>query len=429
MSMQIFRGIPLFTFLIFLFAFSVLAEEKQSDTSKEKLSFSAALEQAYKHNPKMKEARNTIEASKGDLITARTFLNPEAELEFGGFKKDVNGERNTNLDSFEIKQPFDPLGVRFLKSKVASGQVKIQEEQLRSVWMDVYLNVGQIYSEIILHKKKIELTSQNLEAMRQFFSRVQLRYNSGQALKNDFQRAKIELLKAENEYLSTQKELKTDKAELNLALGRPMESDFEIEEELKETEFSMTFEELKTIGFENRPDIKMADLELDVKRKNLLKEHLNRLPSYYVGFKRIDDVDKDDYAILVGVNIPLWNLNQGEVKKAKAERDVQEQRAQTIRNQSTLDIYEAYLTADLRHKQLDIAKRSLEEADELLRLANLRYSEGKIDFLNYLDQIRTATRSKVDYYEALFNLSQSISQLEVFIAQSLRQEDFLNEKF
>ena len=87
------------------------------------------------------------------------------------------------------------------------------------------------------------------------------------------------------------------------------------------------------------------------------------------------------------------------------------------------------MRADLHHKQLDIAKKSLEEADELLRLANLRYSEGKIDFLNYLDQIRTATQSKVNYYQALFNLSRSISELEVFLSQSLRQEDFLNEKF
>ena len=377
----------------------------------------------------MIEARKSIEGAKGDLITAMTLQNPEAELEFGGFKKGANGERNTNLDSFEIKQSFDPLGVWFLKSKIASGKVKIQEEQLRSAWMNVYLNVRQAYSEIILHKKEIELSSQNLEAMRQFFSRVQLRYNSGQALKNDFQRAKIELLKAENDFLSVQKELQTGKARLNLMLGRPMETDFEVVEELREEELSVTFEEIQAIGFKNRPDIKTAYLELDVKRKNLLKEHLNRLPSYYLGFKRINEEDKDDYAVLVGISIPLWNLNQGEVKKAQAQKDIQEKRVKALHNQASLDIYEAYLRADLHHKQLDIAKKSLEEADELLRLANLRYSEGKIDFLNYLDQIRTATQSKVNYYQALFNLSRSISELEVFLSQSLRQEDFLNEKF
>lgn len=393
------------------------------------LTFEEALEIAFDHNPQMIQARKGGEYARGDLITSRTFQNPEAELEFGGFKKDDNGDRDVRLDSFEIKQPFDPLGVRFLKSKIASGEVKIKSEQLRAVWMASYLDIRQAYSEIILHKKEIELASHNLEAMRQFFSRVQLRYNSGQTLKNDFQRAKIELLKAENDFLSVQKELQTGKARLNLMLGRSMETDFEVVEELKEEELSMTIEDIKDIGFTNRPDIKIAGLELDVKRKNLLKEHLNRLPSYYLGFKRIDEEDKDDYAVLVGISIPIWNLNQGEVKKAKAQKEIQEQKVKALHNQASLEVYEAYLRADLHHKQLDIAKKSLEEADELLRLANLRYSEGKIDFLNYLDQIRTATQSKVNYYQALFNLSRSISELEVFLSQSLRQGDFLNEKF
>jgi outer membrane protein TolC len=395
----------------------------------ERLSFKEALEIAFLYNPHMIEAKEAVKFSKGDLLTARSLKNLEAEFEFGGFKENAAGERNTNLDSIEIKQPLDPLGVRFLESKIASGEVNIQKEKLRAVWMETYLNLRQSYSEIILHKKEIELASQNLEAMRQFFSRVQLRYNSGQALKNDFQRAKIELLKAENDYLSAQKEWQTGKARLNLILGRSMETDFEIVEELKEEELSITFEEIQTIGLENRPDLKMADFELDIKKKNLLKEHLNRLPSYYLGFKRIDENERDDYALLVGVSIPLWNLNQGEVKKTKAQKNIYEQRVKATRNQASLDVYEAYLRADLHHKQLNIAKKSLEEADELLRLANLRYSEGKIDFLNYLDQIRTATQSKINYYRALFNLGQSISELEVFLARSLRQEDFLNEKF
>jgi cobalt-zinc-cadmium efflux system outer membrane protein len=430
MRIQIFREISLSVVAIFIFFHPAFADQKQNDLNiLDKLDFGEALEQAYQHNPRMVEAGKSIEASKGSLFTARTFQNPEAELEFGGLKKNADGGRNTNLDSFEIKQSFDSLGVRFLKSKIASGEVDIREEQLRSVWMRTYLDVRRSYSEIILRKKEIELASQNLEAMRQFFSRVQLRYNSGQTLKNDFQRAKIELLKAENDYLSAQTELKTGKARLNLILGRTMDADFEIVEELKEEELSLTFEEIQAIGSENRPDIKIADFELDITRNNLFKERLNRLPSYYLGFKRVDEDDRDDYAVLVGVSLPFWNLNQGEVKKAQAEKDIQEQRVKTVRSQASLDIYEAYLKADLRRKQLDIAKKSLEESDELSRLANLRYSEGKIDFLNYLDQIRMATQSKVNYYRALFNLSQSVGELEVFLARSLRQEDFLNEKF
>jgi outer membrane protein TolC len=91
------------------------------------------------------------------------------------------------------------------------------------------------------------------------------------------------------------------------------------------------------------------------------------------------------------------------------------------------DVYESYLEAELAQKQFELSKKSLDEANELFRLANLRYSEGKIDFLNYLDQVRTSAGAKVRYHEGLFELSRSMSALEASIYASLRQEDFFNE--
>lgn len=424
MKCQIIKQPFLLAVLMFLFSASVGAEP-----GAEKLNFKTSLELAFEHNPQMIEAKKSIEAAKGALITSRTFQNPEAELEFGGFKKDENDERNVNLGTFEINQPFDPIGVRFYKSKIASNQVKIQSEELRSVWASVYKEVRERYSKIIFDVKSLELANDNLNAMRQFFGRVQQKYQSGQVLKNDFQRAKIELLRAEHAYLAAEKELKTDKARLNLALGRAMETGFGIEEKLQEERLNKSIDQLKSIALANRPDIKSAQLELDSKNKNLIKEQLNRLPSYKVGFQRTDEDYEDDYAIVVGISIPLWNLNQGEVKKAKAEKEAQIVKTQMVENEAMFDVYEAYLDAELAQKQFELAKKSLEEANELLRLANLRYSEGEIDFLNYLDQIKTATQTKVNYYEGLFHLSRSMSILESSIYASLRQEEFFNEKF
>lgn len=424
MKCQIIKQSFLLAVLMFLFSASVGAEP-----AAEKLNFKTSLELAFEHNPQMIEARKSIEAAKGDLITSRTFQNPEAELEFGGFKKDDNDERDVNLGTFEITQPFDPIGVKFYKSKIASNQVKIQSEEFRAVWASVYKEVRERYSKIIFDVKSLELANDNLNAMRQFFGRVQQKYQSGQVLKNDFQRAKIELLRAEHAYLAAEKELKTDKARLNLALGRSMETAFGIEEKIQEERLNKSIDQLKAIALANRPDIKSARLELDSKNKNLIKEQLNRLPSYSVGFQRTDEDYEDDYAIVVGISIPLWNLNQGEVKKAKAQKEAQIVKTQMVENAAVFEVYDAYLDAELAQKQFELAKKSLEEANELLRLANLRYSEGEIDFLNYLDQIKTATQTKVNYYEGLFHLSRSMSILESSIYASLRQEEFFNEKF
>src|SRR5262245_40445795 len=74
-----------------------------------RLSFKEALQIAFSSSPQMIEARQMVEFSKGERLTARTFQNPEAELEIS----------DSGLDSVEIKQPLDPLGVYLYKGQMA----------------------------------------------------------------------------------------------------------------------------------------------------------------------------------------------------------------------------------------------------------------------------------------------------------------------
>ena len=231
----------------------------------------------------------------------------------------------------EIRQDLGPPGSRLLQGKIAKNQVLSQEESLKAVWSNIYLEVRRIYAKIILDKKELELTQENLNILRNFFSRVQLRFQSGQALKNDVQRAKIELLKAERSYFLAEKELKVDKARLNLLLGRSFDVSFEVAEELsrqsgippeagKEENIKLSFQELREKALSLRPDLKLEELQLDSAGKNLVKERLNRLPSPFVGFQRTTEEYENDSAVVVGLSVPLWNLNQGEVKKPRPKK-------------------------------------------------------------------------------------------------------------
>jgi len=385
-----------------------------STNAEEILTLDEAIVFAYGNNLRMLEARKGIEAAEGDLITARALPNPEVEFEIGG--------RETGLNNIGIRQGFDPPGVRDLKSKIAKNEIFIRGESVRIVWSEIYLKVRENYSKIILDKKELELANENLNTLRQFYSRVEIRFQSGKALKNELQRAKIELLEAEINYLAAEKSLEVDKAKLNLLLGRPVDMPFDINEELKEEELELDLKELTNLAFTKRPDIKQEQLNLDSKIKNLAKEQRNRLPSPFVGFDRRTE---NDSTVTIGISLPLWDLNQGGIKRASAEKEMQQVRVEAVKREAVLDVYEAYLDSEAAHRQFGLLKKSLEEANELLRLADLRYNEGEIDFINFLDQVRTATGTRVKYYTGLFNLNNTISRLEKVIYTSLRKEGYL----
>jgi outer membrane protein TolC len=78
-------------------------------------------------------------------------------------------------------------------------------------------------------------------------------------------------LDAENAYLAAEKELKTNKAKLNLLLGRSMDTFFEIEEELRDEELELDLKILTETAFSNSPAIKSEDLVLNSKTANVTK--------------------------------------------------------------------------------------------------------------------------------------------------------------
>jgi len=389
------------------------------------LSLDKALRFAYDNNPAMVEAKKNIDASKGDLITTRGLPNPEVEFEISGLRKDEEGERDPHLGGLEVRQEFDPFGVQGLKSTISKHQISIQEESLKVAWSQVYAEIREVYTQIILNKKQQELANERVNIMRQFYGRVQEHFESGKALKNDLQRAKLELINAENSYLAYEKEMRTNKAKLNLIMGRSIETLFEVEEELKEEELILDFEELTNVAVSRNPMIRIQELALASSKDNLTKEQLSRLPSPFVGFKKTNEDYEKDYAAVIGFSLPLWNLNQGEVKKAKAEKEAQVNRVEAAKREVAFNVFKAYLEAELAHRQFKLQKKALEEANELLHLANLRYSEGKINFLSFLDQVKAASETRVRYYKGLFNLAKTITELEKEVYISAREEDYL----
>ncbi|MBI4711016.1 MAG: TolC family protein, partial [Candidatus Omnitrophica bacterium] len=393
--------------------------------AEEILTLDAALTTAYKENPRVVEARKSMEAAKGDLVTAWALPDPEISFEIGGFKKNEDGNRRLNLDNVGIRQGFLPFGVRGLKRDIAKNGILAQEESVRAVWSVIYLAVRETYNRIILDKKELEVATDNLTILRQFYSRVEIRFQSGKALKNELQRAKIELLDAETKCLWAEKEIKTNKARLNLLLGRPVDTPFDIREELREEDLELDFKELCELALKNRPDIKQEELGLDSKTKTLSRERLSILPSPFVEYDRTTTDYENDSTVSLGMSVPLWGFNRGEMQKAAAQKEAQQIQLEASKRDALLDVYEAYLSAEFIHRQFELLKKSLEEANELLRVADLRFSEGDIDFINFLDQVRTATQTRTKYYKGLFELSNAVSRLEISMYASLRKEEYL----
>ena len=388
------------------------------------LSLQEALELAYQRNPRMVEARNSIAFARGKRITESTFSDPEFDFEIGGLKKE-DGERDPGLKKFVILQEFDSPGVLWMKSRIAKNEISSEEEALKGIWSEIYSQVRDAYFTILLKERELEVAGENLNVLRQLLDRVTLRFQSGEVLRNDLQRAKIEVLEGENSSLVANKKVQTAKASLNLLIGQDIRVEYVLVESPRYKELKDNFEQLLETAIRSRPDIKRAEISIDSEKKSLTREKLSVLPAPFIAFERsMEDYD-NDYKILLGFSIPFWNWNIGKIKSSRAGMETADSRLRTLKRDVSFEVYDAFLEAQLADKQVAIAQKMITEANELLRLADLRYGEGKISYLDYMDQVKTVMESRLRYHQSLFEFNRTVTRLEQVTYSSLRNEDYL----
>lgn len=401
-----------YVFIITLFC--IQSSWALESVSADHLTLDQALRLAYEHNPRMVQAREDVNASRGARMTEARWQDPQLEIE---------------PDRISVKQPFDPLGVRYLKGKIARHDVLLKEQLLRQVWGDVYLDVRKAYTDVLLLQRRHQLMSRNLKAIRVFFSHVQMRHRSGALAKNQMQRANIELLSAQSAVVGVGGELAIAKARLNLLLGRSRAEDVIINDVLDEIVSLPTLDSLIGRALEDNPFLRTEQLRFESAAYTLRKEQLSRLPSFAVGFTQENQKDDDDMDHNTGVTleltVPLWTLfNQGAIDQAKSEKARAASRLEDALRTVDFEVFRLYQEAKAASEQARILGRSRQEAQEMFALASVRYQEGDMSFNEYLEQLKASIQAQSAYLDAFDSVDRIISELEKTMYGSLRKEEF-----
>ena len=145
-----------------------------------------------------------------------------------------------------------------------------------------------------------------------------------------------------------------------------------------------------------------------------------RIPDLGVSVFRQRELDKEANGFSVGIKLPLWNANRGEIARAEAEQRVAAAAAERERIDvlTELDarltdlVVAADQTALLEREVLPQAARSLE-------LARLLYEEGETSLLDLLDAQRTYREAQRERLES--HLAQALAVADV---QRLAGPDF-----
>lgn len=419
---------------LLLMALAASAAVAQPPTT---LTLSRAREIALRSHPRIQAAGAVAQAANSAITEARAPLYPA----LGGNFTAARAEHNSTLSA-------GALTTSSLNSRVSSGLVASQlvtdfgrtsnltaTAKLRAAAEG--RNVVNTKAQILLEVTEAYYGAQSAAAVlraaraavdNRAVTLRQVRALAQSSLKStvDVSFAEVALSEAQLQLYRAENDVEAGRARLAAALGLQTSTTFVLSDESLPPALPATPEELIGQALKDRPDLASLMLNRDAAFRFAAAEKRLRYPSVSLvgaagGAPEHDDRIRGTYSsAAVNVNIPILNGGLFSARHAEAEfrakavaSDVQD-----LTISITRDVRMAWLEANTAFRSLDVTARLVAEADQALRLAQLRYdnSLGSIVELNQAQFSQTsaqieAARAKYEYLSRRAMLDYAIGVL------------------
>ncbi|MDW8086834.1 MAG: TolC family protein [Candidatus Calescibacterium sp.] len=365
---------------------------------------------AVEKNVELSILKARLEANRGRVVSARAFLNPEVDFTIGRGKE----MRASVFEySFGVAQTLEFPSKRFFRLKFAETLVEVSEKDIDYLLLEIKSRVKKAFLKLVLDKKILSVLEENIKAIDELVKAVQIKFEIGEVSEYDYVKVKTDYLTATNELRRAKNNVQISKSNLNSILANSLQDDFDVIGELIFREEKYKLEDLLSSMKEKHPLILRAKKEVDLKRYALQKERVSFLPDITLKLFYDSEVDKKLYGVGFSLSLPVFYRNMGEIITASmelAEAEYESQKILVEMSKAVNEEYQNYLSSYERAKTF--REELLMNARRALELSKLSYLQGESGLLDYLDSLRVYRLVLIEYYQTLFELEVSITELE-----------------
>ena len=368
---------------------------------------------AMERNPSLAVGEADVGASRGRLLGAKAYPNPELTVSAGPGRALEGPPNRGTEESVKFSQPFEWVFKRSARIRSAEHDVEAYEMERKDGVLRVAAAVTAAFYELLGTQRESALAVQTLTAVEQLASTARKRVEAGEAAKFERVKAEVELQRATNEVGRARSRVAQARAALAATVGGGVEGDFAVSGEFPEGRAESSLESLLE-GAVRRHPMLQAHERIRVRRAALLDQvKASRMPdvSLFGGFDR--EIDRESYRVGLSIPLPLWSQRQGEIAEATAAARRAEAEARQARLELTSGLTQAYEQYRIARGQLDLFRGGfLRQAQEAVEIARKNYQFGEISLLELLDAQRVAFQTTREFHQAQVDLAVSLATLE-----------------
>ncbi len=375
---------------------------------------------ALEKNPTLAQAEAAIRAAKGRQLQAGLYPNPILGYQGEEFSRSFT---NTSEHFLFLEQRIVTAGKLKKSRRIFSLKQEETEAQLEAQKLRVLNTVQLLYYEALGGQQLIELRRQLAKIFREAVDTSEQLYNVGAADQPDVLEAEIEAERAELDLLTAQNDQGQVWQLLAQAVGDPSLQPAHLGGKLQEDIPRFDQQEILSTLLRESPEIKSAQFAVERARASLKRARAEPMPDIFVrggmgySFEPLEAGDRLPRGlegfIQVGVRIPLFDRNQGNITAAQAEILYAEHEVQRLKLTLRARLASVFTRYSNTRSMAERYKGSvLPQAQRAYELYLAKFRQMAAAYPQVLIAQRTSFQVRVDYVHTLVDLWQSVVQIK-----------------
>ncbi|NUM31139.1 MAG: TolC family protein [Bacteroidetes bacterium] len=303
----------------------------------------------------------------------------------------------------------------FLGLKASKAFVEITKHQTNQSKIDITANVIKSYYLVLITKENIELIKQNVKTLEEILFQTENYYKNGFAEKIDVDRLNLSLsnLKVQLENLTEQEKITEQLLKFNM--GMPVETSVFLTDNLENIYSKSLIETEGKFDPKNRVEYKLLNAQLDLNKIDKKRYEMIYFPnlvffSTYQQNKLSDEFEFNNWipnsfwGFKIGIPIFSGLANRAQHSKRVITMEQTLNNIKMFENASTFEANQAKTKYLRSVKTIEIQKKNLDLANEILEIASKKLKEGvgsNLEITNAQQEVKT---SQTNYLNAIYDL-------------------------
>ena len=361
-----------------------------------KLNLRQAEKQFVAENYQLIAQQYETEMAKAEVITAKLFDNPELSYENLFYnhetKRFLETSAATGQYSASIAQLIRLARKRNKNIQLANEGVRMSSYAYFDLMRNLRFELRSTFYKSYYTQRSASVYAEQITAMEQLLLASEKQLELGNTALKDVIRIKSLLYALRNEHTKLLNELEDLQARLKLMIHAKANSTLELslapDEErplaLPEQNYVSLLDSAKT----NRADLQLAKANLSYAEKNLRLQQANAIPDVELSLSYdLKGNYPEKYTGLgIRVPLPLFNRNQGEIKKARiaiaAGSSALEQQEAQLENE-VYNSYRTVLRTESTYQGMD--QRFSADFEQLIHQLTRNFKSRNISLMEFLD--------------------------------------------